>query len=43
MQQGLSSAYINFMGDSYDARRGLLGLEVLRASNNKNFDEDGVV
>jgi len=43
LEQGLSTALKNFSGNSYDTRRGLVGLELLRNSNNKNFDEDGTI
>ena len=43
LEQGLSTALKNFSGNSYDTRRGLVGLELLRDSNNKNFDEDGTI
>ena len=43
LELGYLSTYSDFSGTMYHNRRGLIGLEVLRASTGKNYDNEDVI
>lgn len=43
LETGYSTSYSDFSGTKYNTRRGLIGLEVLRASTGKNYDNEDVI